>query len=67
MQNCDRMSTDQYIYVGLAIYGAVCCTVSALWQCYHDRLRRSLERAAHPIPPLVEETEREPPPYSTVV
>ena len=56
------MSTDQYIYVGLAIYAAVCCTVGVLYQCLPDRL------AARPTPPLVESTVViEPQPYRAVV
>ena len=64
MERC----VDTYIFLGLAVYGAACCTVALLYQCVHDRPAR----AAHSLPPLVEspvvkQPLREPPPYSAVV
>jgi hypothetical protein len=40
-----HVKTDQWIYAGLTIYLAVCCTAAAMWHCAQVRRER-------PIPPL---------------
>ena len=40
MEKCS-VSTEEYVYIGLTIYCALCCTIGLLYGCVIDRTVRA--------------------------